>query len=102
MARDDRRKKRNRREAPAERSGVRRRIYRVLEAGHIYNWKVLAFESFLIALILANVVAVMLESVSSLHDAYHVQFEWFEYVSVTIFAVEYSLRIWTSIEDPRH
>jgi voltage-gated potassium channel len=104
MARGDRRKNRkvNRREPVDHRVTLRRRVYRVLEAGHIYNWKVLVFETLLIALILANVVAVMLESVPSLHDAYHAQFEWFEYASVGIFAVEYALRIWTSIEDPRH
>src|SRR5436190_16876812 len=102
MGRGEQRSRRNRRIAPPERDGLRRRIYRVLEAGHIYNWKVLVFETFLITLIIANVLAVTLESVPAVHDAYRAYFEWFEYTSVAIFAVEYSLRIWTSIEDPRH
>lgn len=101
MGRGQKLQKKNKRIPPPKPPSLRRRAYRVLEAGHIYNWKVLVFESFLISLIITNVIAVTLESVPSLHDAYRVQFEWFEYVSVGIFAVEYALRVWTSIEDPR-
>ncbi len=91
-----------RRRAPPEPLPLRRRVYRVIEAGHIYSWKVFVFESFLIALILANVVAVTLESVAALRDRYGTFFDWFEFISVAIFAVEYTMRLWVAVEDPRY
>src|SRR5213078_3051605 len=99
MARAERLKRRNRGGAPA-RETVRRRLYRVMEAGHISNWMVLLFEAGLITLILANVLAVMLDSVKGIGDRYFTWFYWFETVSILIFAVEYSLRLWVCIEDP--
>ena len=66
------------------------------------SWTVLAFEAGLITLILANVFAVMLDSVKGIGDRYFAYFFWFESVSIIIFAVEYSLRLWVCIEDPRY
>lgn len=48
----------------------------------------------LIALIILNVVAVLLESVASIHAQYRTAFNLFEAVSVIVFTVEYLLRIW--------
>lgn len=52
----------------------------------------------LILLISANVLAVLLESVSSLHSKYKTQFDTFEVLSVAIFTVEYLLRLWVAPE----
>jgi voltage-gated potassium channel len=102
MTRAERVKKKNKRlPAPAQDS-ARKRLYRILEAGHIFNWKVLLFEMFLIALIIANVVAVTLDSVKGIANTYPGFFYWFEAISVTIFAIEYGLRLWVSAEDPRY
>jgi len=103
MARADRSRKKKQQRAvpqPAE-SSLRRDVYRVIEAGHILNWKVLLFETVLITLILANVVAVTLDSVRSIGGQYFSYFYWFETASVVIFAVEYCTRLWVAIEDPR-
>ena len=54
---------------------------------------------FIIALISANVAAIILESVGSIHAQYARQFAWFEAVSVAVFTVEYLLRIWSSVEE---
>ncbi|HSC18548.1 MAG TPA: cyclic nucleotide-gated ion channel [Rhizomicrobium sp.] len=101
MARNDRAKRRHRAAEPP-RETLRRRLHRIMEAGHISNWGVLVFEASLITLILANVIAVMLDSVKGIGDRYFTYFYWFESVSIVIFAIEYSLRLWVCVEDPRY
>jgi voltage-gated potassium channel len=104
MARAGRsRKKKQQRAAPQpRRDSLRRHFYLILEAGHILNWRVLLFETFLITLILTNVIAVMLDSVKGIGDRYFTFFYWFETISVIIFAVEYCTRLWVAVEDPRY
>lgn len=55
------------------------------------------FNVFIAWLIIANVVAVLIESMEEVHDyiGQHV-FDIFEFVSVCIFTVEYLLRLWTA------
>ena len=59
---------------------------------------------FIIFLIIANVIAVMLETVPSLHDTYEEQqfFNYFDLVSVIIFTVEYVLRVWSSNHEEKY
>ena len=102
MARAERNRFKNRRQQGPARDSFRRRLYRILEAGHILNWKVLLFETFLITLIIANVVAVTLDTVRGIGKEYFNVFYWFETISVIIFAIEYSLRLWVCTEDPRY
>lgn len=52
--------------------------------------------TFLITLICLNVVAVILETVDSIHNAYKVFFRDFDTISVIIFSIEYSLRVWSA------
>jgi voltage-gated potassium channel len=52
-------------------------------------------DRFLSTLILLNLLAVSLESIDTLGAAYHQWFFTFEIFSVTIFGVEYLLRIWS-------
>jgi voltage-gated potassium channel len=56
---------------------------------------------FIIILILLNVIAVILETVPSIHRPYKNLFEVFDAVSVAIFTVEYVLRVWSSNHDPQ-
>ncbi|MEA3200028.1 MAG: voltage-gated potassium channel [Thermoplasmata archaeon] len=56
----------------------------------------------LIALIAANALAVILESVDALEASYHGWFRAFEYASLAIFSVEYLLRAWSITADPRY
>lgn len=53
---------------------------------------------FLIFLILSNVVAVILESVSQIYQNYQPYFDGFEYFSIVIFTMEYLLRFWSVVE----
>ncbi|MGH6878829.1 MAG: cyclic nucleotide-gated ion channel [Rhizomicrobium sp.] len=80
---------------------MRRKVHLVLEAGSSAGRIGLAFEIFLIALIVANAVAVSLDSVPRFAAAYGRYFQYFEYISVAIFTLEYSLRLWSAPEDPR-
>ena len=57
---------------------------------------------FLIVLIILNITAVMLETISPVHDRYADFFHIFDLVSVIIFTIEYILRVWSSNHDPRY
>lgn len=77
----------------------RSRIAQLLEANkHDYwgHW----IDLGLMALILLNVVAVVLESVTALEARFHAFFLSFEIFSVVVFSVEYVLRVWSSIDRP--
>jgi voltage-gated potassium channel len=51
-------------------------------------------------LIVANVIAIMLETVDWFFESYELYLWYFEFISVMIFTVEYGLRVWVSVEDP--
>lgn len=60
------------------------------------------FNVAIMALIVANVVAVCLETMPGLQTRYATEFAWFEAVSVGIFTVELALRVWACAEHPRY
>src|SRR5688572_2307314 len=64
------------------------------------NWDKVV-NTFIIGLIILNVIAVMLETVPGLHPRYDDFFHYFELFSVIIFTVEYILRVWSSNHDPK-
>ena len=75
----------------------RRNVYIVIEAGGSGRAAQL-FDDAMVALIILNVLAVILESVPSIHTPFATEFLIFDIVSVAIFTIEYSLRLWASIE----
>jgi voltage-gated potassium channel len=79
---------------------VRRRVYVALEGGHAGGPAGIVIEVLLIALIVANVVGYILQSVPAIEHAYWRDLEGLEVVSVVFFTVEYVLRLWTAAEDP--
>jgi len=80
---------------------LRRRVYVVLEGGWAASTLGGIVEAFLICLIVANVAAFTLQSLPVVHEDYGHALEMFEAVSVAIFAVEYLLRLWASMEEAR-
>ena len=52
--------------------------------------------TFLISVIVLNVLAVILETVDSIHKQYKEFFTNFDTVSVIIFSIEYTLRVWSA------
>jgi voltage-gated potassium channel len=78
---------------------LRRRAYVVLEGGRAGGLPGGLVEAGLIVLIIANVVAFTLQSIPEMRAGYGQALDRFEVVSVTIFALEYLLRLWVSAEE---
>ena len=90
-------------ESPARaHPSFRARMHMILESGHGAGVAGTVFEMALIVLIVANVLAVTIESVPAYAARYGKWFVAFEIVSIGIFTVEYALRLWTAPEDPRY
>jgi hypothetical protein len=58
------------------------------------------FDSFTATLIVANLLALMLEHVPSIHEAYEGLFQAFDLFSLVVFSIEYLLRFYTAPEMP--
>jgi len=57
---------------------------------------------FIIILIILNVIAVIIETVDSIHIRYKNFFYYFDLVSVIIFTIEYILRVWSSNHEEKY
>ena len=77
----------------------RKRTAELLENRHDDFWSHW-IDVALVVLIILNVSAVVLESVPDYAEAYQAWFLMFELFSVTIFSIEYILRVWSSLELP--
>lgn len=80
---------------------IRRWVYALLEEGQLEGLAGRIIEFLLVALIVANVIAVALESIPSVGSQFRGFFVAFEEFSLGIYTVEYFARLWSSIEDPR-
>lgn len=60
--------------------------------------------SFIVSLIILNTVVVILETVKSVYQPYKQLFDFIEVFSITVFSIEYILRLWscTSVEKYAH
>ena len=92
---------------------LRRRVYELVggagdvtapqtAAGERVDAKGRPFETFMLWLIVLNVAALMLETVGELHARFGDLFHAFEVFSVTIFTLEYLLRLWSCTADARY
>jgi voltage-gated potassium channel len=77
---------------------IRHRLYQILEEGPVGDRASWLVGRLLVALIVINLVAMILESVPSLEARYRALFEWIEICSLVLFSVEYLLRIWVAAE----
>ena len=77
----------------------RRRLFELLE-GRSHDRRARIVAGALMALIMVNVAAIVLESEEPLSRQHEGFFRWFELVSVAIFTVEYVCRVWTCTEAP--
>ncbi|MBZ5538188.1 MAG: ion transporter [Acidobacteriia bacterium] len=73
---------------------MKNRIYQWLEVSPAPNRTSHLTHSFLMVLILSNVLVVILESVHTLKARFGREFFWFDVLSVSVFTVEYLLRLW--------
>jgi len=77
------------------------RVMEILNKGSHGDRASSACDIFLSTLIILNLVAVCLESVAAISQQYHLVLLYFEWFSVTIFVIEYGLRIWSIAADKR-
>lgn len=80
----------------------RRRVYNLLDESVTAPSIGRLINIILIVLITANVIAVALETVESIHQQFEVHFAVFEAFSVFIFTAEYLVRLWVCVEDKRY
>lgn len=81
---------------------MRSRVYNLLHPLHSGSPTGRVVEVCLLILIFINILALILESVRDIHVRYGDFFFALEFFSVMIFTVEYILRVWSSVENPRY
>src|SRR5947207_13305907 len=79
---------------------LRRRIYEILEHGPVGDRLGRLSAQLIVALIIVNLAAVVLESVPDYEARYGALFTAIELGSLTVFTVEYVLRVWVAVEHP--
>ena len=57
-------------------------------------------DNAIVGLIVASVIAIMLEHVEAIHETYHEEFAYFDQISVIFFTVEYLLRLFCADLNP--
>jgi len=79
---------------------LRRRVYYLIEASHPDHAGSRVFDIVMVALIIANVLAVILETVPDLTAGRQRAFLMFDRISVAVFTAEYLARLWVAVEHP--
>lgn len=80
---------------------LRKTIYMILEReNHSFIDKLVHY--FLMILILLTVIAVILESDTEIKNEHQMLFMVLEYISITVFTIEYFLRVWSSAEEKKY
>ncbi len=72
------------------------RALKILEPGQKGDFSSKICDGLIALLVILNILAVTLESVSNFSERYAGQFFAFEFLSVTFFSIEYLLRLWSS------
>lgn len=81
---------------------ARRWTYEHLQSPEIDSSAELVIRYFIAALIVLNVAAVMVMTVESVRATWGEYFIAFEIFSVMVFTLEYLLRLWAIVEEPRY
>jgi voltage-gated potassium channel len=84
-----------------EHGGVRQWTHTLLEEGQPDSFVGRVIEALLIALIVANVAAVALETIPAVYARFANLFVAFEQFSLAAYTAEYIARLWSAVEDPR-
>jgi voltage-gated potassium channel len=80
---------------------VKKKIANILDGTSAEDLPSRVFHVFIITLIFLNVIAIVLETVENLSSQHRVFFRTVEAFSVSIFTIEYILRLWTCTTDNR-
>jgi voltage-gated potassium channel len=76
-------------------SKIKHRIYQILEKAEGADKSSRAFDVFIVTLIILNGIVIILNFIPTLSLKYYVAFNIFETISVSVFTIEYFLRLWT-------
>ncbi|MBR6028172.1 MAG: ion transporter [Clostridia bacterium] len=76
--------------------GIRERVFEIVSKAESGDRASRVFDWTIMALIALSVLAIILESFAGLYAKYRTVFMVFERITVTVFAIEYLLRIWTA------
>lgn len=89
---------------PAPQPGMswRRRAHLIIDRGAGDDLSARLVHGGLVALIVVNITALVLESVPSLAAAHGRVFYWIELVSAVLFTLEYAVRLWVAPEHARY
>ncbi|QDV05907.1 Cyclic nucleotide-gated potassium channel [Planctomycetes bacterium Poly30] len=78
---------------------LRRRVHFILEVDRFGDRISRLVDKALVALIVLNVLAAILQTDASIYERAPRAFELFELASMVIFGLEYGLRVWSCVED---
>jgi len=78
----------------------RHRLHQILETGTSDDMPSVICDVVIVVMILLNVIAFLLGSVSTIYDEYGSFLDGFEVFSIIFFTIEYFLRIWACVEHP--
>src|SRR5688572_21374545 len=81
---------------------LRRRLYLILEPTEKGGILERIFEVLLVIIIILNIFAIVMDSVDEYGLRYRTFFRGFEIFSVIFFTVEYALRLYSIVENPRY
>jgi voltage-gated potassium channel len=80
---------------------LRKRVYALLHRAQADSPAALWIETALLVLIFINTAALILESVPEINAHYSSLFYSLEFFSIIIFSLEYVLRVWSCVENPK-
>lgn len=83
-------------------TSLRAKTYQLLENETNRSFSARLINSLLIILIITNVIAAIFESEADYHQLYNQQFALFEIISLSIFCIEYLLRVWCCVEGEKY
>jgi voltage-gated potassium channel len=75
---------------------IRKRTYEILERAEEGDVVSSIFDIFIVSLIVLNVIAATAASFDNIAHTFYEFLHYFEIISITIFTIEFVLRIWTS------
>jgi voltage-gated potassium channel len=81
---------------------ARRRVHEILAHSKANDTVSKVVDTFIVGLILLNVVGMIVESVERVYSLVPTWFRAFELFSVAVFTAEYALRLWSCVEDPQY
>ena len=81
---------------------VKKKVYELLNPSEGGTGWDKTINTFLILLIILNVIAVMLETVKAIHSHHKTEFRAFDTFSVAVFTIEYILRVWSCNCNPKY